>query len=155
MTTPNLRVYPRLDGVSLLLVDDDSTIRELMQAVLELMGARVTHVSSGAQGLASWAAEQPNVVLSDIAMPEMDGYQFIRALRRMEQDQGKPRTPAVAISAFAQRTHLATAIDAGFDRYMAKPADPTELAMLINDLCKNRRHEQALAQGQAISVLTT
>ena len=136
MTQPNLRIYPRLDGVNVLLVDDDSTIRELMQAALEMMGARVTPVSSGAEGLVIWAAEEPNAVLSDIAMPEMDGYEFIRALRRMEQDQGKPRTPAVAISAFAQRTHRATAIDAGFDRYMAKPADPTELAMLINDLCR-------------------
>lgn len=147
MTAPNLRKYPRLDGLSLLLIDDDSAIRELLQAALELTGARVTQVSSGAEGLASWKAEQPSVVLSDIAMPEMDGYEFIRALRKIEQDQGKPRTPAVALSAFTQRLHRAAAIDAGFDRYVAKPADPVELARLIDELLGPRPQASASAGG--------
>jgi CheY-like chemotaxis protein len=56
-----------------------------MQAVLQLTGVRVAQVSSGAEGLARWAAEPPNAVLSDIAMPEMDGYEFIRAPRRSMQ----------------------------------------------------------------------
>lgn len=126
-----------------MVVDDDPAFRELLQMALELMGARVMPVASGAEGLASWAAEAPNAVLSDIAMPEMDGYEFIRRLRRMEQDQGKPRTPAVAVSAFTHGTYRASAIDAGFDRYMAKPADPTELAMLVDDLCSERRRDPA------------
>jgi CheY-like chemotaxis protein len=155
MTVPNLRKYPRLDGLSLLLIDDDSAIRELLQAALELTGARVTQVSSGAEGLASWEAEQPSVVLSDIAMPEMDGYEFIRALRQIEQDKGKPRTPAVALSAFTERVHHAAAIDAGFDRYVAKPADPADLARLIDDLCRDRGHQQARAPGEQTNDRTT
>ena len=106
---------PRLDGLSLLLVDDDPAIRELMRAALELMGARVTPASSGAEGLASWAAEEPNAVLSDIAMPEMDGYEFIR--------------------------------------YMAKPTDPAELAMVmvIDDLCQDGLPRQPPGLDQTTS----
>ena len=107
------------------------------RAALELMGARFTPVSPGVQGLASWAAEESRAELSDIAMPEMDGCEFIREIHRMEQAQGKPRTPTVAIQRFLKNPPPRRSI--GFDRYMAgETYRPVELALLIDDLCRDR-----------------
>jgi CheY-like chemotaxis protein len=142
MTMRKLCSQAHLDGMKILVVDDDAATREMMQAVLALMGAEVMQASSGEEALACWQAWRPSAILSDIAMPKMNGYEFLRALRALEPKRGLGRTPAIAVSGYSAEEGKAMARDAGFDRYMTKPADPIVLAAMIGDLCDDRRLAQ-------------
>lgn len=122
----------RLDGLRILVVDDDQDARELLATVLEQRRAVVSTASNVADALDLLAREEVDVVVSDIAMPEEDGYMLIAKLRRLEGARG--RVPAIAVTAHAAPSDRARAMEAGFDRYHAKPVDLDGLVDAIVEL---------------------
>jgi CheY-like chemotaxis protein len=140
MQTSLLRSLPRLDGSKVLIVDDDADIRDTLELFLTMLGAEVKQAASGEEGLQQWSTWDPSVVLSDITMPRLSGHQFIHALRLAEHTQGRRYTPAIAVSAYSNPRDIASAKAAGFDEFVAKPADPQELAEIVKEYCS--RSEQ-------------
>jgi PAS domain S-box-containing protein len=121
-----------LEGLRLVVVDDNVDSLELLVFTLKQYGAEVTGVNSATEALKAIARIQPNLLLSDIAMPEMDGYELIRKVREMKVFQGE-KLPAIALTAFAGETNHQKIISAGFQHHLTKPVDPAELAMVISD----------------------
>lgn len=121
---------PPLTGLQILVVDDEADARELISTVLEHYGARVTAVASAALALAAVEKLQPAVLVSDLGMPEENGYSLIRKLRNIEAEQGG-KIPAIALSAYARSEDRAAAIAAGFQAHLPKPFEPTQLAAVV------------------------
>jgi CheY-like chemotaxis protein/anti-sigma regulatory factor (Ser/Thr protein kinase) len=121
---------PSLHGIRVLVVDDDADARELLTSVLARSGAVVTAAASAAEALRALDAVWPDVILSDISMPDEDGYQFIRKVRLVERLRGGT-VPAIALTANARIEDRARALAAGYQRHMAKPVDPAVLAQEI------------------------
>jgi len=119
-----------LASLHVLVVEDDDDARELLQAVLEQRGARVTVADSVAAALTALEASIPDVIVSDIAMPEQDGIALARQVRALP---GR-RTPMVAVSAFVASSDRRRALEAGFDQYLFKPIDFDELCRVIESL---------------------
>jgi PAS domain S-box-containing protein len=122
-----------LAGLHVLVVDDELDARELVQIVLEQGGATVGLASSVAQALDAIASRKPDVIVSDIGMPDEDGYAFIRKLRALPREQGG-RIPAIALTAYARAEDRRRALGAGFQNHAAKPIEPQELVLVIANL---------------------
>jgi PAS domain S-box-containing protein len=125
----------RLEGIRVLLVDDDADAREVSRRLLTSFGAVVTAVGTAEEGFAHLTRRQPDVLLSDIAMPQEDGISFIRRIRAQPESSA---LPAVAVTALSSSEDRARILDAGFDSFLAKPADPTELVNLVSALSEKR-----------------
>jgi signal transduction histidine kinase/ActR/RegA family two-component response regulator len=126
-----------LRGVQLLLVDDDQDALDMLALLLGEAGASVRTASSAAEALALLRWIRPDVLVSDLAMPDEDGYSLIRNLRMVERSSGR-RTPAVALTAYVRVQDRARAVDAGFDVFVEKPVDPDELTSVIGGLVDSR-----------------
>ena len=124
-----------LEGVHVLVVDDDPDARGAITAVLESCHARVTAVGSASEALTALRALRPDVLLSDIAMPGMDGHRLIRRVRALDLGRGGA-TPAAAVTAFASNHDRMRALLAGYQVYIAKPFDPPELIALVARLAR-------------------
>ncbi|WP_437878104.1 hybrid sensor histidine kinase/response regulator [Sorangium sp. So ce513] len=123
---------PELRDLNVLVVDDEEDTRELLVTMLEQCGARVTAVGSTAEALLALKALQPDVLVSDIAMPGEDGYALIRKIRALPATSGG-RTPAVALTAYARTEDRTRALRAGFTTHVPKPIEQAELlAVLAN-----------------------
>jgi PAS domain S-box-containing protein len=127
-----------LAGVSVLLVDDEADARELFKTLLERSGARVTAVASGAEAFSAFTASPPDVVVSDIEMPEENGYDLIRRFRALPPERGG-QTPAAALTAYARTEDRMRALRAGFQIHVSKPVQPAELVAVVANLA--RRHQ--------------
>ncbi|MEO8856825.1 MAG: hybrid sensor histidine kinase/response regulator, partial [Burkholderiaceae bacterium] len=125
----------RLDGVTLLLVDDEPDGRELAAHVLSEAGARVLSAASAREGFDLFRRHRPDAVLSDIAMAVHDGYDLMRWIRTLDGSEGG-ETPAVAITAFAGSDDVGRALRAGFQAHLAKPLEPTRLVAVVAGLLK-------------------
>lgn len=125
-----------LTGLRVLVVDDEIDARELLVFVLEQAGAIVTSVASAAAALRSLAASDIDLLISDIGMPDMDGYMLMQQIQAQRTAQGEPRFDfkAIALTAYAGEMNQKQAIAAGFQRHLSKPVDPTELVAAIADL---------------------
>ena len=124
-----------LRGVNVLLVDDEADARDLFKAVLEGSGARVTAVGSGAEAYSSFTTSPPDVVVSDIEMPEENGYDLIRRLRGLPEERGG-RIPAAALTAYARAEDRIRALRAGFQHHVTKPVQPAELVAVVASLVR-------------------
>jgi signal transduction histidine kinase len=120
----------RLSRLRVLVVDDDPDSREVVREVLEQAGATVAVAASSREALAAIAQEPPDVLLSDLGMPEEDGYQLLRSVRALAKDAGGS-VPAAALTAYTQAEDRLAAQDAGFQGYLAKPIDPAELTAAV------------------------
>jgi PAS domain S-box-containing protein len=120
---------PSLQGVRVLVVDDDDDVRGMMQTVLSERGADVRTAASGGEALDAARREPPDVVVSDLAMPEMDGYTLLKELRGQT-----PRIPAAAVTAYARPEDRRQALLAGFQMHVAKPIEPGELVAVVASL---------------------
>jgi PAS domain S-box-containing protein len=118
-----------LSGLKILFVDDEPDARGLVKRLLEECGARVTLAESALQGLDAATACEPDVIISDIGMPEVDGYEFLRKLRMKNDPSAK--TPAIALTAFARSEDRTRALRAGYINHVAKPIEPCELLATI------------------------
>ena len=122
-----------LQGVRLLVVDDDADARELLSIILEEAGAEVSTAASADEALAAFERQRPDVLVSDIGMPDGDGYSLIRRVRSLEGEAGA-RVPAVALTAFARAEDRGEALGSGFQAHLPKPIEPGELTALIAQL---------------------
>ncbi|HEX8494936.1 MAG TPA: ATP-binding protein [Pyrinomonadaceae bacterium] len=131
----NIRHPPSaiLDGLRVLVVDDEPDARELLTVVLESQGASVRAVGSAAEALDLIELLKPDVMVSDIGMPNDDGYSLMRKVRTLSADEGGA-TPAVALTAYAGDDARQMTLAAGFQIHLAKPIDPTELLTAIASL---------------------
>ncbi|MEH2300389.1 MAG: PAS domain S-box protein [Nostoc sp.] len=130
---------PDLNGVKVLLVDDERDTRELIAFILEQSGAVVMQAASAVEALQVMPEFQPNLLLSDIGMPEVDGYMLIRQIRAMSPQMGGT-IPAIALTAYASEVDYQQAIAAGFEQHITKPVEPAKLIRAIANLicsCSN------------------
>ncbi|MBN3898013.1 MAG: PAS domain S-box protein [Nostoc sp. NOS(2021)] len=130
---------PDLNGVKVLLVDDERDTRELIAFILEQSGAVVTQAASALEALRIMPEFQPNLLLSDIGMPEVDGYMLMRQIRAMLPELGG-QIPAIALTAYAGEVDYQQAIAAGFGQHITKPVEPAKLLRAIANLmysCSN------------------
>src|SRR5262245_55816626 len=119
------------DGIHTLLVDDEPDGREVLTVYLGQCGGQVTAVESAAEALVSIAEHPPDVLVSDIAMPIMDGYELIRRVRALP---GGHSIPAIALTAHANADARIEALRAGYDIYLTKPVDAAELSAVVSRL---------------------
>jgi signal transduction histidine kinase/CHASE1-domain containing sensor protein/ActR/RegA family two-component response regulator len=119
-----------LSGLNVLLVDDDSDTLTLMTTALKKRHANVTAVSSAGEAIQAISRKRPDVLVSDIAMPDEDGYGLIEKIRRLENGATQ-QIPAVAITAYAKEEDRERALSAGFQIYLAKPVELTELISVV------------------------
>jgi two-component system, chemotaxis family, CheB/CheR fusion protein len=131
---PRVSAYPSLAGIRVLVVEDHDDAREFIAVALERCDASVTTATSVESALAAFDRVSPDVVVSDLGMPGEDGYALIRRLREPPQRGGRVGT--VALTAYARLEDRDAALAAGYDRYLAKPIDPVDLAVAVAELAR-------------------
>jgi CheY-like chemotaxis protein len=127
-----------LTGMNVLLVEDDDDSREALRLALVARGAVVTAASGAKEALAAVQQAVPDVVVSDIAMPDEDGYAFLRKLRSLKPERGG-RVPAVALTAFGSREARELSRECGFHYHLEKPINPAKLADVLLGLVRLTR----------------
>jgi len=132
LTRSTLLEHPVREEFRILLVDDDPDIRECVAELLRCHGVEVTTARSGSDGFATFLHERPDLVLSDLSMPDGDGFELIARIRALAPGDGG-RTPAIALSA---EGHVKTAIMAGYDAFIAKPFEPATLLSFIDNFSR-------------------
>jgi signal transduction histidine kinase len=123
----------RLDGLTVLVVDDEEDARDLLVQALGDRGAAVATAGSVAEALGELARCRPHVVVSDIAMPDADGYALVQRMRALSTESGGA-TPAIALTAYARAEDAASALRAGFQMHLPKPVDLERLVLGIANL---------------------
>ncbi|MHC5597083.1 MAG: ATP-binding protein [Nostoc sp.] len=119
-----------LADIQILVVDDDDDTREFHTFVLEQAGATVTAVGSAKEALQVLAESEPDILLSDIGMPETDGYMLMRQIKVLQAKQAK-QIPAIALTAYAGEINQQQALKSGFQKHLSKPVEPEELVKAI------------------------
>jgi CheY-like chemotaxis protein len=141
------RVHPRaenavafecptaLGGLRVLVVDDEEDARDVIKAVLQQCNAVVLTASSAAEGIDALQRLQPDILISDIGMPEEDGYSLIEKVRALPPEQGGG-IPAVALTAYARAEDRIKVLASGFQMHAPKPIEPAELAAIVASLAQ-------------------
>jgi PAS domain S-box-containing protein len=130
---PHLEYPSELEGIDVLVVDDEADARELLSALLARGKMRVTTAATVEEAMALVGKNRPDIVISDIGMPERDGYVLIKRLRALAPQDGG-RTPTVALTAFARTEERTKALVSGFNMHVAKPVEPAELLAVLASL---------------------
>jgi signal transduction histidine kinase/ActR/RegA family two-component response regulator len=133
----NCATPPALQGAQILVVDDDQDALDMLTLVLTEAGAAVRTAASATEALALLRWIRPDVLVSDLAMPDEDGYSLIRNLRAIERESGR-ETPAVALTAYVRVQDRARAQAAGFNVFVEKPVDPQELIAVLAGIAESR-----------------
>jgi len=128
-----LRCPPELARLRILVIDDEPDGRDMLRALLQECEAEVETAASARAGLEAVTRFRPHVIVSDVGMPEVDGYAFIEELRRRPASDGG-RIPAVALTAHARVEDRARALYAGFNNHVPKPVEPLELFAVLSAL---------------------
>ncbi len=124
---------PSLARLKVLVVDDDRDARDILRYMLEECGADVITAENAGEALIALRVERPDLLLSDIGMPGVDGYELMRRIRQLGPEEGG-RVPAVAISAFARSEDRRRALMAGYQMHLSKPVEPAELRAVCASL---------------------
>jgi CheY-like chemotaxis protein/anti-sigma regulatory factor (Ser/Thr protein kinase) len=127
------RTDGRLHHLKLLVVDDEEDARTLLEEILSDSGATVMCASGAQEALEMFEEFQPDVLISDVGMPDIDGFELIEQLRRLPREQGGC-TPAIALTAYARGEDLERAAAAGFEKHVMKPVDPVSLVSAVASL---------------------
>lgn len=122
-----------LDGLLILIVDDERDTRQLLQQSLTYFGATVITAKSAEEGLKELVDKTPDVLISDIGMPDEDGYSLIKKVRELE-DENHRNVTAVALTAYTRAHDRMRALASGYQNYVGKPVEPDELATVIASL---------------------
>lgn len=138
----------RLDGVTVLLVDDEPDVRSITARVLEEAGARVLAAANAGEGLDLLRREKPSVILSDIGMPMVDGYDMMRRVRGLPADEGGS-VPAAAFTAYTRPDDRQRAFEAGFQMHLAKPVPPGALVLAVARLVGRAPDDEPAAEAGA------
>jgi CheY-like chemotaxis protein len=131
---------PDLSGVHVLVVDDEPDAVRLLTEILESIGARVTMATSGAAALEKITTALPDVLVADLGMPLMDGFELIRRIRAIDNRRVRD-VPAAALTAYARSEDRVRTLQAGFEMHLPKPVDPLELASAIKALARRGSRE--------------
>jgi PAS domain S-box-containing protein len=123
----------RLDGVRVLLVEDNLDTLEMLKFIFDESGAEVVTATSVDEALEALDRSRPDALVSDIAMPDRDGYDLIREIRSREPERGG-KIPAVAVTAYARAEDRVRVLASGFQMHIAKPIDPDELIAVVSSL---------------------
>lgn len=127
-----------LYGLKILVVDDDADTRELIEWVLKRVGAEVTSVGSAREALEVLKVDRPHLLISDIAMPQEDGYELLKKIRALPPEQGG-RLPAIALTAHSLVQDRLQSLRAGFQSHVPKPVVPEELVEVVASIIHLRR----------------
>jgi len=127
-----------LSEVRILLVEDEQDSRDLIAQILQSAGAEVRSVASAREALEEMPGFRPDILISDIGMPEEDGLSFIRRLRDRPAEEGG-RIPAIAVSAYAREEDRIRSLSAGFQTHLAKPFEPLDLKATVERLVRGPR----------------
>lgn len=122
-----------LAGLNILVVEDDDDIRFFVTTILEADGATIVAVPSAAAAREILPQLQPDILISDIGMPDEDGYTLIRKIRALKPDMGG-KVPAIALTAYGDSENRIRALEAGFQTHVSKPVDPEELVEIVANL---------------------
>jgi signal transduction histidine kinase/ActR/RegA family two-component response regulator len=133
-SAPTENTKGSLEGIHVCLVDDSPDVRMLLTRILSKAGAKVDAYETAPDALKALETMNPDVLVSDIGLPEMDGYSFIRELRSREQASHRQPIPAAALTAFAQSRDADHAIRSGFDKHIAKPVRSDDLLKAVQQL---------------------
>lgn len=133
------REFQSLNGLCIVAVDDNADSLELVSIILEGYGARVLVAQSASEAFDAIAQTYPDILISDIAMPEVDGYELIRQIRIQESQQGG-FLPAIALTAYARDEERLLALDAGFQTHVSKPIEPIELVAVVAQFARSFHH---------------
>jgi two-component system, cell cycle response regulator DivK len=125
-------------GELVLIVEDNEKNMKLVRDLLQIKGFRTLEADNATEGIALAAAHQPNLVLMDIQLPDMDG---VAALGRLQAEPATTRIPVVALTAFAMKDDEARFMAAGFDGYLVKPINVRELPEQVRQFCERGRQE--------------
>nr|WP_290225188.1 PAS domain S-box protein [Trichocoleus desertorum] len=128
--------FSTLNGTQVLVVDDEPDSREFVAFVLEQAGATVLTATTANEALTLLVRSKPNVLLSDIGMPDMDGYMLMQQVRALLPEQGG-QIPAIALTAYAGDFNQQQALAAGFQKHISKPVEPEKLIQVISSLIKS------------------
>jgi CheY-like chemotaxis protein len=126
-----------LAGLRVLIVEDEDDSREILAALLREWGAEVTTSASAPDALVVVNSRPPDLLVSDVGMPGMDGYELVRELHKRDEAHGG-RVPAIALTAYADQESRSQALAAGFEEHVAKPADPQALLAAVARLAGRR-----------------
>ena len=140
MASPVPRL-PRLDDIRVLVVDDDVDGRALTSLLLTQAGAIVTTAATVREALEMIESERPDALVSDLRLPDEDGYAFIRQIRQSEAEHGG-FLPAVALTGYARTEDRTRALAAGFQAHVTKPVDPIELTAAIEAITHHLRDSE-------------
>jgi len=124
-----------LKGLRILAIDDEPDVRDMLQTLLQDYGANVLTAASAEEGLEALAAWRPHVLISDIGMPDEDGYSLIRKIRALTPEQGSD-VPAIALTGYVRVEERMRALEAGYQMFVPKPVETNELISIIDDLCR-------------------
>jgi two-component system CheB/CheR fusion protein len=131
-----------LAGRTVLVVENGVETRRALSMLLAQEGLRVVEADSATAALESFNASRPDVIISDVGLPGLDGYQFMRQIRALESvSPAAPPTapiPAIALTAYARDTDRQQALDAGYQRHLGKPVEPEQLVEAVQELLKVR-----------------
>jgi CheY-like chemotaxis protein len=144
---PALECPPVLAGLRVLVVDDEPDARRLLAAVLGRCKAEVATAGGVAEALGEIDRARPHVLVSDIGMPDEDGYSLIRRVRQWDAAAGG-HTPAIALTAYTRPADRVRVLSAGFQAYLPKPVEPAELVAAVASLA-GRHMGAAGADGKA------
>jgi CheY-like chemotaxis protein/anti-sigma regulatory factor (Ser/Thr protein kinase) len=124
-----------LDGLHVLLIEDEPDTRELLLNLFDVCGANACGMSSAADAMAQFHRDRPDIIVSDVGLPGEDGLTFLRKLRHLPGGD----VPAVALTAFVRPEDREVALAAGFDAHVAKPIEPEEFLHIVTQVLRDRR----------------
>jgi PAS domain S-box-containing protein len=122
-----------MTGIRILIVDDDRDSREMLKFLLEISRAQIMTAANAHEALAKFSTFEPDILISDLGMPEVDGYDLIKQIRALPAENGG-RTPAVALTGYAGVEEQRRVLAAGFDVHIAKPVDQNKLLNAVRNL---------------------
>ncbi len=143
-TGAQLKPLPSLEGVEVLIVDDEQDTLNMLAVMLTEYRAKVQTASSASEALEVLQWYKPDVLVSDLAMPDEDGYSLIGKVRALAEEDGR-RIPAVALTAYVRIEDRVRALSAGFNMFVPKPVEPSELITAIANLAEPRANESLLS----------
>ncbi|HEY9806203.1 MAG TPA: response regulator, partial [Candidatus Obscuribacterales bacterium] len=126
-----------LAGIRVLVVDDEPDARELLTVLLAEYGAEVLAVASASEVLANLESFQPDVLVSDIAMPDVDGYALIQQVRTLPATKGG-QIPAISLTAYAREEDYQRSLNSGFEKHVTKPLEPERLVQALMTLTSTK-----------------
>jgi CheY-like chemotaxis protein len=130
---------PELTDLSIMFVDDDADSRYLLSLVLDECGAKVMTANSASEAFEMIKREKFDVIISDIGMPDEDGFSLIRKIRELSNEEGG-NVPAIALTAYARAEDRVKALRSGFQMHVAKPVEPAELIAIVANLAGRMRN---------------